>query len=478
MMHPFLSIDRKLPWLFASLASGLALTLLVSQGSAAPAAVPTVAWERLPDGPDRAFHTMIYDEANQIFWNFGGIVADGSTAFQNTLYKMDAQNPQAGWTLVATRGEQPPRVALHTAIYDPLRQRTVVFGGVTDFDSLRLLSGLNVWYLDLTDPNQPTWTRQGITAGPPDRFAHAAAYIPAYDAMVVSGGVNAASETRNDNYALLLGVNPPRWVQLTRIGMSDRAGHVLLYDAAGQQLIAYGGFTDFGDLGATREILSLDVSEGLQDAERWVRLDPSPAGRQRALMAAVYDPVRDFIWVQGGLINSNSFHSDLSVLDLSTEPPGWTVTNVIANGPLDRFGHASAWDSTHQRLVVQGGSPDNNVTLRDTYALSALAGQPTPSPTSTATPPEPTATSTPTTTTTAPPPTATRTLTVTTTSAPATATPTATTTATPATTTPTHTATATATQPTGNTRTPTVTPTQPAAEIYLPLILVTRPWRP
>lgn len=475
-MHTRTSTERRFPWRLTILPLGLALALLVSQGSAAPTAVPTVAWERLPIGPDRALHTMIYDQANQLFWVFGGIYTNGDTTFQNTLYKMDARNPQSGWTLVPISGQQPERRALHTAIYDPVRQRMIVFGGAFDFDSPRLASGIHVWYLELSNPNNPTWTRQSITGGPPDRFAHAAVHVPEYDAMVISGGVDRDGDTRNDNYALLLDENPPRWIRLTHIAMFDRAGHSLLYDAAGQQLIAYGGFTHFGDLNAIREMLALDIADGLEEADRWVRLNPSPPSRERAFMAATFDPVRRLIWVHGGLISNDRFYRDLSALDLNTAPPNWTITNAVVNGPLDRFGHAAAWDSDRQRMVVQGGSPDNNVTLRDTYAFTALAGQPTP--TTTATPP-PTATATPTATTTSVPPTATGTPTPTTTSAPATATYTAT--ATPSSTaTPSGTTIATATQPPGNTPTPTATATQSAGdfEIYLPVILVSVGFRP
>lgn len=171
-------------------------------------------------------------------------------------------------------------------------------------------------------------------------------------------------------------------------------------------------------------------------------------------MAAVFDPVRRLLWVHGGIVRNNSFKSDLSVLDLSVDPPTWTRTNAVINGPGDRFAHAVAWDSTRERMVVQGGTPDNARTVESTHATTSLAGTATSTPTATAT-----ATSSPS-----------PTITATATSTPtATATPTAT----PTTTTVTHTPTPTLTpRPTFTpTLTPTATSTTESRRIFLPNLL-------
>jgi len=55
---------------------------------------------------------------------------------------------------------------------------------------------------------------------------------------------------------------------------------------------------------------------------------------------------------------------------LSTDAPEWTRTQVVYNGPLERFGHAGVWDGMRQRMIVQGGTPDNAATLKDTRALA------------------------------------------------------------------------------------------------------------
>jgi plastocyanin len=98
--------------------------------------------------------------------------------------------------------------------------------------------------------------------------------------------------------------------------------------------------------------------------------------------------------VHGGVEAAGDFRRDLFVLDLNEGPPRWTNTLETYNGPLDRLYHAAAWDPVRDRALFQGGSPDDNRTLRDTRALVVLGGVATPTPSAT-TGSSPTATSSP-----------------------------------------------------------------------------------
>ncbi len=70
----------------------------------------------------------------------------------------------------------------HAAIYDPVRDRMVVFGG---YDGT---SRNDVWALSLA--GSPAWTVLAPAGSPPDaRKAHTAIYDPVRDRMVVFGGV-------------------------------------------------------------------------------------------------------------------------------------------------------------------------------------------------------------------------------------------------------------------------------------------------
>ena len=104
---------------------------------------------------------------------------------------------------------QPTARFCHTAIYDPVRDRMVVFGG---YDG-----GYrnDVWALSLA--GSPAWSELAPGGTPPSaRDAHTAIYDPVRDRMVVFGGYDGAS-LRNDVWALSLS-GSPAWSELAPAG--------------------------------------------------------------------------------------------------------------------------------------------------------------------------------------------------------------------------------------------------------------------
>ena len=82
------------------------------------------------------------------------------------------------WTQVP-----PPDFRLaHSAVYDRMRHRMIVFGGMDG-----LTERNDVWVLELAYPNQ--WRRLLPTGTPPSpRRQHAAIYDAVHDRMIVFGG--------------------------------------------------------------------------------------------------------------------------------------------------------------------------------------------------------------------------------------------------------------------------------------------------
>src|SRR5262249_4152853 len=144
-----------------------------------------------------------------------------------------AGNP--GWTQVRPAGASPSERAYHTAIFDPVRDRVVVFGGIHG-DRLN-----EVWTLSLT--GDPTWTLLTPNGTPPSaRYLHTAIYDPVRDRMLVFGGFALAG--LNDVWELSLS-GTPTWTQLTPAGTppSAREGPTAIYDPVRDRMLVFGGYS-------------------------------------------------------------------------------------------------------------------------------------------------------------------------------------------------------------------------------------------
>jgi hypothetical protein len=135
---------------------------------------PTIdgTWTDLDSIPPARFScSMIRDPLRNRLVVFGGRV--GAWSYFNDVRALSLGDSPA-WADWTPRGESPSARAYHSAIYDPVRDRMVVFGG---YDGS---TGLNdVWTLSLL--GTPAWTRLAPTGTAPcGRWTHAAIYDPAH----------------------------------------------------------------------------------------------------------------------------------------------------------------------------------------------------------------------------------------------------------------------------------------------------------
>ena len=250
-----------------------------------------------------------------------------------------------------------PTTALmgHSAIYDPVGNRMIVFGGlkgsaVTD----------ELWILDLT-PNPWTWSQvlKPSPLPPPPwvwpapRMGHSAVYDSGNYQMVIFGG-NDGTPPGNfpDLYALEL--NTLTWSSVALSGGSTplaRHDHSAIYDAAYKRMIVFDG-TD--DLGPFEEVWSLDLSTS---PSSWSDLS-TPGPVMRSDHSAVYDPVGQQMIIFGGQDTSapGTYFSDVWALSLpdpaGATTPAWSPI-VAAGGPSARFGHSAVLNGS--KMAIFGG---------------------------------------------------------------------------------------------------------------------------
>ena len=266
----------------------------------------------------------------------------------------------------------PPRRYGHTATFDPLRDRMVVFGGSD--------AGLSneVWALAL--PGGTAWSTLAAAGNPPSaRHAHTAVYDPVRDRIVVFAGADAGS--RNDVWALSLS-GSPTWTELTPTGRMPimRQAHTAIYDPVRDRMVVFGGMGSkprtgddlpgMGEEGSRNDVWALSLSGN----PTWSALAPAgnpPSARYEH--TAIYDPVRDRMLVFGGFDPSRGSRNDVWALSLSGSP-AWSALATSGRRPAARRGHTAVYDPVHDRMVVFGGS-DGYSSHKDAWALS-LSGSP------------------------------------------------------------------------------------------------------
>jgi hypothetical protein len=264
-------------------------------------------------------------------------------------------NSNATWTLslggtpaynLLNRGTNSVPQGDNVQIYDPVRDRTLIFGGIANYPSPVRVN--TVWKL----PGGTTTWSQVTTAGTPPypRDGAAGIYDPVGDRMIVFGGFNPDffNPYLDELWALSLS-GTPTWTQLFPAGTPPpgRRDHIAVWDAPRQRMLIFGGRTAAGNPGLANDVWALNLAGPPQ----WQQLSPAgtpPTGRTDP--AGAYIPSQDALVIYGGLGTSTNDGWRL----LLGGTPTWgaiTPTNVPPAG-------AGSWtgvsDPVHIRLVMYG----------------------------------------------------------------------------------------------------------------------------
>src|SRR5437762_8982329 len=91
------------------------------------------------------------------------------------------------WSSIVPLGTPPPPRVGHLAVYDPVRDRMLVFGGERSPAPQTIVALNDVW--ELTLGGTPTWTQLLPSGAPPSpRWLVAGAYDSGADRLLVFGG--------------------------------------------------------------------------------------------------------------------------------------------------------------------------------------------------------------------------------------------------------------------------------------------------
>lgn len=224
--------------------------LLVFGGSGANSAYLSDVWALSfsPEGPfwqeltpevgaspmGRKGATGIYDSAQERLVIYGG---DVEGLVKGDVWALPLGGAE-GWQLLDPAGDTPPNRAVHTAVYDPIGQRMIAFGG---FNSE--IGGLqDVVVLSLDEA--PAWTVYGPADGeavwPVARQRHATAWDSKTDRLLLSGGLPGGGGIAYQDVWTMTLDNGPTWALVSQWGPYG-SSHSAVWDPTRERLVGFAG---------------------------------------------------------------------------------------------------------------------------------------------------------------------------------------------------------------------------------------------
>ena len=186
------------------------------------------SWRNAGAMPPHEQLAVAYDAKRNRVVAFGGIALgfDGFDHHVAETWQWDG----ATWTEIAI-GSGPPARRNHAMVYDAKRQRIVMFGGTSEYQSYN-----DVWELD-----GATWQQRNATVVPPKRSEHAMAYDANRGRTVIMGGISPAvdgSVPLGDTWEW----DGTNWTPIATFATpSRRAGRVAAYHAGSARIVVVGG---------------------------------------------------------------------------------------------------------------------------------------------------------------------------------------------------------------------------------------------
>lgn len=327
------------------------LVSLLASGVSASTEESDGAWRRILTPSARYGQASVYDPVRRRMIALGG--HDGVRRL-GEIWTLSLAGPPT-WSPLVVAGAAPSPRYTHSAIYDPLLDRVIVFGG--DDGAPRN----DIWALSLS--GTPAWSLlTPVGEAPEPRYRHTAVYDPVGNRMIVFGGKD--TTLLGDVWALSLS-GTPEWSRLETTGMppSARYRHSAIYDPARDRMIVFGG----DDGHRQNDLWALDLS----GAPAWSRIVASgvaPSGRRNAVV--IHDPIRDRLLVIGG--HDGSYKDDVWSLTLAGNP-SWSLVAPAGTPPAGWRSHIGIYDPATDGVLLYGGETSDTTRSEETWRLS-LAG--------------------------------------------------------------------------------------------------------
>jgi hypothetical protein len=193
--------------------------------------------------PARSFHAAAFDSLRHKTVVFGGCVGETCPApYLGDTWEWDGARWTEACASAACRANAPSARAATAMVFDSVRGRVVLFGGVSAPEV-----ALGTWEWDGT-----AWSNActGACSAPPPRVYHAMAFDAKRGMTLVHGGIHAVSSTASAALGDLWAWDGRAWTELCTSsscrsqtpGLRDQ--ETLTFDAARGVALAWGGCTN------------------------------------------------------------------------------------------------------------------------------------------------------------------------------------------------------------------------------------------
>jgi hypothetical protein len=213
----------------------------------------------------------------------------------------------------------------HGLVFDPVRQRTLLFGGA--------------YFADTWEWDGSTWLQHAPAAAPGARAWHAMAADPVRQRVVLFGGEGPSYTQLADTWEW----DGSTWMQVaTPAAPSARRGHAMAFDPVRQRVLLFGGAIPANPS-------PVYFSDGWEwDGVTWAQTTPAASPVARAHHAMAADGLRQRVLLYGGNDWNGAF-SDTWVWD----GVNWTMWTQPAVGPVVYSGSAT-FDAARGEIVMLG----------------------------------------------------------------------------------------------------------------------------
>jgi hypothetical protein len=325
---------------------------------------------------------------------FGGASAYCGTASPNfndtwVLTRANGSGLSAWTNLIPNNAPgSPPIRRGHTAVYDEVHDRMIIYGGDAVNCSSEKLS--DVWVLTNATGwwGTPKWEELLVTSPqPPARSDHAAIYDPDNNIMVVAGGTGVFGPV-NDTWVLsnANGISGlPVWTQLEPTGERPlvAAQRATVYDRHSNRMTVFGGW-NCCTAPLSNEVWVLTHANGLTGSPEWIKLRPTgipPSPRVGS--TAVYDAFANRMILFGGNTSADTTTpltgqvNQVWVLTHSNGlggTPVWLPVPISGPQPTPRGGEGDTqntitYDDCGNTITIFGGFASTTM-LNDSWVLN------------------------------------------------------------------------------------------------------------